>query len=370
MRALAIRGLEDSPRCVPALAQRRQAWVTLLTNAPYARGAVALAHSLAEAESRFPLIVLVTDGVPEAERRQCIAAGCEVRKVAPLPLPPGVGGPPNYACAHFAECWSKLRVWELEDEFEQVVLLDADMVVLKNMDDLLLTPLDASLSPAEDGSSGGNSCGDCNGGGGSCSGGGGGSSGSDYGGGGGAAAAARATRAACRVRAVHECFCHVTRGAAPCVYLRPGERGTAPPVDAAAYFNSGLVVLRPSRAVFAHMQAALAASDLRRFAFPDQDFLNAYFGGAWEPLPYTYNATKGMYAAHRPPRDGLVFELAAVRNLHFTMAKPWDLRHPCHKGFERLNQLWHAAYAEPRTLGRVLLQAHRAEKRVHRAESS
>ena len=29
--------------------------------------------------------------------------------------------------------------------FEQLVLLDADMVVLKNMDELLLTPLDASL---------------------------------------------------------------------------------------------------------------------------------------------------------------------------------------------------------------------------------
>ena len=135
-------------------------------------------------------------------------------------------------------------------------------------------------------------------------------------------------------------------------------------------------MLRPSRAVFAHMLAALAASDLARFAFPDQDFLNAYFRGAWEPLPYAYNATKGMYAAHRPPRDGLgdglsgglVFELAAVRNLHFTMAKPWDLRHPCHKGFERLNQLWHAAYAEPRTLGRALLQAHLAEKQARRAE--
>ena len=59
----------------------------------------------------------------------------------------------------------------------------------------------------------------------------------------------------------------------------------------------------------------------------------------------------------------MVFDLSAVRNLHFTMAKPWDLRHPCHKGFERLNQLWHAAYAEPRTLGRALLQAHLAEKR-------
>jgi alpha-N-acetylglucosamine transferase len=29
--------------------------------------------------------------------------------------------------------------------FEQLVLLDADMVVLKNMDELLLTPLDTSL---------------------------------------------------------------------------------------------------------------------------------------------------------------------------------------------------------------------------------
>ena len=57
-----------------------------------------------------------------------------------------------------------------------------------------------------------------------------------------------------------------------------------------------------------------------------------------------------MYAAHRQPRDGLVFDLSAVRTLHFTMAKPWDLRHPCHKGFERLNQLWHAAYAEPPSL--------------------
>ena len=33
----------------------------------------------------------------------------------------------------------------------------------------------------------------------------------------------------------------------------------------------------------------------------------------------------------------------------------------------RLNQLWHAAYAEPRTLGRALLQAHLAEKRARRA---
>ena len=57
----------------------------------------------------------------QAAREQCVAAGCEVREVVPLPLPPGVGGPPSYACEHFAECWSKLRVWELEDERGQQV---------------------------------------------------------------------------------------------------------------------------------------------------------------------------------------------------------------------------------------------------------
>ena len=309
---------------------RRRAWVTLLTNAPYGRGVVALAHSLAEAESSFPLVVLVTEGVPAVVRQQCKEAGCEVREVEPLSLPAGVGGPPHYACAHFAECWTKLRAWELEDEFEQLCLLDADMIVLKDVDELLATPLPCA---AQDGG--------------------------EQKGEGGAA-----------VRAVHECFCNVDRGGACCAYLAHGaDRGAAPPVGGASYFNSGLVVLRPSRAVFAGMLAALAGCDLASLAFPDQDFLNAYFRGAWEALPYTYNATKGMYAAHRgpPPERGLgSFELSAVRVLHFTMAKPWDLRHPCHKGYERLNTLWHAAFAEPHTLGRALLQAHLAEKRTQK----
>ena len=52
-----------------------------------------------------------------------------------------------------------------------------------------------------------------------------------------------------------------------------------------------------------------------------------------------------------------------VRNIHFTMAKPWELGNPHNKGYERLNQLWVAAYSEPRTLCRMLLRAHQQEKR-------
>ena len=106
--ALAIRGL-DSPCCVPAAPPlRRKAWVTLLTNAPYARGAVALAHSLSEAESLFPLIVLVTDGVPEVtplvhiRARLPLVASIVSRPSPPLhvlPCPAGCGGQ-GRACTH------------------------------------------------------------------------------------------------------------------------------------------------------------------------------------------------------------------------------------------------------------------------------
>ena len=53
-----------------------------------------------------------------------------------------------------------------------------------------------------------------------------------------------------------------------------------------------------------------------------------------------------------------------VRNIHYTMAKPWDLRHPCHKGYEQLNELWWAAFSEPRTLCRMLLKLRMHEKRA------
>ena len=57
-----------------------------------------------------------------------------------------------------------------------------------------------------------------------------------------------------------------------------------------------------------------------------------------------------------------------MRNLHFTMAKPWDLRHPCHAGFERLNALWHAALADPASLPRATLRAVLQEKRERESQ--
>jgi hypothetical protein len=210
-------------------------------------------------------------------------------------------------------------LWEL-DQFERVVHLDADMIVLKNIDELL-DDAGGALPP-------------------------------------------------CRIRAVHECFCAVKRGDEPCAHRGCGSPATP---HGASYFNSGLMVLQPCRAVLAHMLAALAAYDFSTCRFGDQDFLNVYYRGAWDALPWTFNATKTLYACHREGINGCLegrWELPAVRIVHFTMAKPWDLKHPLHKGFERLNTLWWAAFAEPHTLPRMLLKVHLQEKRARREESA
>lgn len=46
---------------------------------------------------------------------------------------------------------------------------------------------------------------------------------------------------------------------------------------------------------------------------------------------------QALYAAHRDT----VWDYAKARVLHYTMAKPWDLRHPCNAPYAKLNMLWY-----------------------------
>lgn len=312
---------EQSSSPTPDAPPSRRVWATLLTNAAYVSGVKALHNSLLAVESAYALVVMITSGVPAADVATLTEHGCELLTIEVLPLPAGKGDQVPYMSPQFAECWTKLRVWQ-QVQFERVVLLDADMIVLKNMDELL----------------DGNRRND--------------------------------VRQACEIEAVHECFCAVKRGDTPCAHHHSQDGPLQP--SASSYFNAGLIALTPSIALFEHMLAALAAIDLSACAFAEQDFLNAYFLGCWRALPWVYNATKTLYACHRPNINGCdatgMWSLPEVRNLHFTMAKPWDLRHPLHKGFERLNTLWFAAFAEPDTLVRVLLKVHLQEKREQREQ--
>jgi alpha-N-acetylglucosamine transferase len=271
------------------LSTGNRAWVTLLTKPSYVAGVRTLRASLEKSGTTYPLVVLVTEGVDADSRRLLTAEGC--RLIDAEPIGPPQDSPNSYANARFAEVWTKLAAWHLV-EFERVVFLDADMLVLQNMDELFTLEL------------------------------------------------APGTIAAC-----HACRCNPNRIASYPASWTPEicEYTHAPGADRGLreegvdnYLNGGLLVLSPDEAVFADMVATLATiDDLSRFPFAEQDFLNEYYRGCWQPLPYVYNALKTLKFQHP-----LTWDLAAVKNIHYIIDKPWDQAPDPSDRYYELNQLW------------------------------
>ena len=129
------------------------AFVTLVTNADFALGAGALLRSLAETGTTAERVVMHTGGVPEASLRALEARGARLVPVDLLPTSPefnarhardalhrdhpftkGVKPPFHTPLDNFA----KLRLWELP--YERVVFLDADTLVVRNIDRLFDYP--------------------------------------------------------------------------------------------------------------------------------------------------------------------------------------------------------------------------------------
>jgi alpha-N-acetylglucosamine transferase len=129
-----------------------RAYVTLVTNEDYGLGALALARSLKRAGSSFPLVVLATVGAGRLDELE--AEGCRIVEAAPLPLSTAFRERHARAALHGAapfakgekpafhdplDNFAKLRLWELA-EYERVVFLDADTIVVRNIDRLLDYP--------------------------------------------------------------------------------------------------------------------------------------------------------------------------------------------------------------------------------------
>ena len=133
----------------PASSDR--AYVTLVTNADFARGAAALLRSLRLTGTSADLVVLHTDGVP----RSALDLLGEARLVrvdllptssafdaahargalhGKAPFTKGEKPPFHTPLDNFA----KLRLWQLD--YERVVFLDADTLVLKSCDRLFEYP--------------------------------------------------------------------------------------------------------------------------------------------------------------------------------------------------------------------------------------
>ncbi|MCB1883870.1 MAG: glycosyltransferase family 8 protein [Geminicoccaceae bacterium] len=128
------------------------AWVTLVTNADYGLGALALARSLKRVGSAYPLVVLATGGAGGLEALE--AEGCRIVGAAPLPFSDGFrvrhGRGALHAAAPFTkggkpafhdpiDNFQKLRLWRLAG-LERAAFLDADTLVVKPIDGLMAYP--------------------------------------------------------------------------------------------------------------------------------------------------------------------------------------------------------------------------------------
>ena len=128
------------------------AYATLVTNNDYAMGALALARSLRTAGCDAQLIVMTTCEVQGLDTLE--SAGALIAPVAQPPFSDAFKDRHGRSAVHKMapfdkgekplfhdplDNFCKLRIWEFED-YERVVFIDADAIVLKNIDRLFGYP--------------------------------------------------------------------------------------------------------------------------------------------------------------------------------------------------------------------------------------
>ena len=134
-------------------AQSRRAYVTLVTNADFARGAGALLRSLRLTGTTADLVVLHTGGVGEADLAPLRDRGARLVATELLPTSETFNAAHAREALHGAapftkgekpafhtplDNFAKLRLWQLD--YDRVVFLDADTLVLRNIDSLFDYP--------------------------------------------------------------------------------------------------------------------------------------------------------------------------------------------------------------------------------------
>jgi hypothetical protein len=219
----------------------KTAYVTALCNGDgYVPGIEALGTSLDRAGAQHPKLLLVTPDVSDTARVKLAGAGWLIRGIEPIRNPyPAT----SQLYARFANTFTKLRVFALE-EVEKVVFLDADTIVLQNVDELFERPAFA---------------------------------------------------------------------AAPDFFL-PDR------------FNSGVMVIEPSQALFARMSDTLFSCS--SYDGGDQGFLNTFMPNWYampvaHRLPCGYNMQNFIFQFLRG-NDSLKVQLESeAKIIHYSVQKPW-----------------------------------------------
>ncbi|SPO01857.1 related to galactinol synthase [Cephalotrichum gorgonifer] len=272
-------------------------WTTLITNRKYFGGALILDHTLRKTGSRYQLKIMVTRDV-EADTEYMDAfraAGIPtivVDKIEPAPR----DGVVNKGT------WEKLTPWSLT-EYDRIVLLDSDQIILSNIDDMMDMDLPEGF-----------------------------------------------------IMAAHACTCNPRKLARyskdwvpeNCAFSA-ADKATGQPAAITEeshanhhLLNSGTVILRPSKKEYSALIDAMNTHpDVPNMLFFDQDLLAVVYRHKWKPLPYTYNSLKTLRGCHSD-----LWKDRDVKVLHYILNKPWDDRNYNSDSVESTHKLWWDLYDE------------------------
>ncbi|KHJ30332.1 putative glycosyl transferase family protein [Erysiphe necator] len=199
-------------------------------------------------------------------------------------------------------------------QYERVVLLDSDMLVLQNMDELIEMELDTP----------------------------------------------QVARMGQRVFAAgHACICNPLKkpqyprdwSREKCAFssqhdtpLTAQTTGPRTDTDLPNILNTGLLVINPSTSTFNYIIEFLRSDTKLKVDFAEQSLLSELFHGRWVPLPYTYNALKTLRwrGVHSE-----IWRDECVKNIHYILTpKPWEeidaegksvSKEPTHQWWAELN---------------------------------
>lgn len=130
-------------------------YVTVLSTANYLEGTLALAESLKQTKTNYPLTVLITDEISRQVEEELKRFGINVIRKNKVEIPEVIKQKNNRGnFSHWSNTFDKLLLFELV-EFDKLVYLDSDMFVRKNIDELfekenMSATVDRSCGPVID----------------------------------------------------------------------------------------------------------------------------------------------------------------------------------------------------------------------------
>lgn len=108
-------------------------YLTLLGSNNYLLGTLALNYSLSSTNTQYPLVVLITENINSEVRKTLKLNNISYLEIPKIQLERKNGDKQEYP--HWENTFSKLRIFGMT-QFDKIVFLDSDMLVIDNIDEL------------------------------------------------------------------------------------------------------------------------------------------------------------------------------------------------------------------------------------------